>query len=199
MIDIFLTAYIIIIILMLAITFGLYKLAMHFIKFKTAVRAATAAVLLAELAIILSAGYWLYENPRATDPEYDRGTCSVVLYNTTDTAVESVSVWIGENMHLADTATDIQPGEYRKLNIKTHAENLTEVVPPYNVYVGLTEDTSICVGYFGIDSGSFDVVKIVTSDDGGVLLEEETDTTSRLYLKALRKHGKNYNLMSWYD
>lgn len=153
------------------------------------------------MLISLKAGLWLYENPRIKDPDYIRSTYSIVMYNTTNVTIESMEISAGDNRVLIDTICSISPREYRKVNISTQESDLiNSIKPPYNVYVALPNniDTELCVGYFGIRTGGFELVNIVL-DASNRIVFEEVEHSSKEYIKALRFHRKDQDLLSWYE
>lgn len=146
-------------------------------------------------------GIWLYENPRVTDPNYNRSIYSIVVYNTTDIPVDSMEVVVGENRLFFQSIDDIEPKEYRKVNISTEeSEFIDAIEPPYNVYLRECNNinTEICVGYFGIRTGGVELVNIVHNNEKNIILEQE-EHSSRKYIRILRLHRKNQNLLNWYD
>ena len=157
-----------------------------------------AAIIIAVIG--LRAGIWLYENPRINDPDYIRSTYSIVAYNTTDITIESIEVFAGDNKVLLETIYDISPKEYRKINISTQESELIDSIrPPYNVYIAGSNDinTELCVGYFGIRTGGFELVNIIY-DENDKIVFEKADHSSKEYIKTLRLHRKDQDLLSWY-
>ena len=146
-------------------------------------------------------GMWLYENPRVTDPNYNRSMYSIVVNNTTDISIDSLEVFAGENRLFVQSIDDIKPKEYRKINIPTYESDFIDsITPPYNVYIRERNNinTEICVGYFGIRTGGVELVNIAYNDEKNIILEQENHLSQK-YIRTLRLHRKNQNLLSWYD
>ncbi len=208
MVDIFLVVFFVFIIFGSGIILGIYKLMSWLLKktpFKdkgiSIMRVFISIVSIAFFIINLRIGVWLYENPRITDPDYNRAIYSVIIYNSTDTEIDGLEICAGDNRILAQTVDDIQPREYRKINIPTHkSEFIDSIAPPYDVYVRKKGDlsTEICVGYFGIDTGGTEVVSVLLNNKNNIVLEKEAHS-SKKYDKVYRLDRKDQDLVSWYD
>lgn len=208
MISLFMIAYILFLIIGCGIIFGIYKL-IGFILKKMSFRKTGIKILRIFITIIsllfffisLKIGIWHYENPSITDKDYNRAIYSVTIYNSTDIEIDGLEICAGENRIPAQTVDDIQPKEYRKINIPTHESSFVDSIkPPYNVFVREAGDINneICVGYFGIGTGGTELVNLILDDENNIVLEKE-DHSSGKYIKLLRKDRKDQDLLSWYD
>ena len=208
MVDILLVAFIIFMAVGSGIIFGLYKIVslilrkMSFNNWGIKVwRIIIAIVSLLFGVICLRIGIWNYKNPAISDPDYNRAIYSVIIYNSTDIEIDGLEVCAGDNRILAQTVDDIQPKEYRKINIPTHdSDFFRSIDPPYNVYVRVAEDINIemCVGYFGMSTGGVEAVSVMLDDENNILLEK-MDHSSNSYIKIYRMNRKDQDLLSWYD
>jgi hypothetical protein len=158
----------------------------------------TAVILIIIGICGIKTGRFLYKNPSITDPDYDRGTYSVLLYNNTDKEIYNIDILAGENKVLFCTVDVLEPKEYKKINISTHeSEFIDSLTPSYNVYVR-NGNEDLCVGYFGIDTGGFELIDIDEDISGTIAFTQESHSTYR-YLKYLRKHNRDQDQVSWYD
>ncbi len=208
MIDIFFSSFIFLLLLVLITILCTYRIISKKLHKTKSVdknirilRGVTGIIVVFVGIIAFRIGIWLYENPRVTDPNYNRSIYSVVVYNTTDIPIDRMEVVVGENRLFFKSIDDIKPQEYRKVNILTEESNFIDTIePPYNVYVREPNNinTEICIGYFGIRTGGVEVVNIVHNDEKNIILEKENHS-SRKYIRILRLHRKNQNLLNWYD
>lgn len=147
----------------------------------------------------LNIGNYLYRNPQITDPNYDRGTYSVVLHNKTDKEINGIDISVGANKLFVTTVNNIKSGEYRKVNISTHLSDfINSILPPYDVYVKNENGTEICIGYFGIDTGGIELISIESDEDGNTGLNQAKHSSNE-YVKIRRMDRKNQKIMTWYD
>lgn len=206
--DIFLICFVITLIAVSGIIFGIYKL-MSGLLYKSEFKNKGMKILqiiigvsvIAFVIMSLKIGMWLYENPRVTDPNYNREIYSVVIYNMTDITIDCVEVCVGDNRLLVQTVNDVQPREYRKINISTHESDFIDSIqPPYNVYIKVPHiiDTELCVGYFGIRTGGVELINIIQENENSIILEKENHS-SKEYIRILRLHRKNQNLLNWHN
>ena len=164
-------------------------------------RIAVGLSIIVFLIISCKIGIWLYENPRVTDPNYDRRIYSIVLYNTTDVAVDDLEICVGDNRLLVQAVGNIRPKEYRKINISTHESDFIDLIhPPYNVYIRKSESANMefCTGYFGIGTGGVELVNIVQNNKSNIILEQENHS-SKEYIKVLKLHRTKQSLLNWYN
>lgn len=205
--DIFFIGFIIFFVITLIVIIGVYKIISLWLykrrykdKGMKILRIFTVIAVIIFMMISAKAGVWLYEHPRIKDPNYVSSTYSIVVYNATGVTIKSIDVFVGDNRILMDTIYDISPKEYRKINISTQeGELIDSITPPYNVYITEAENTyaELCVGYFGIRTGGFELVNIISNESNKITFEKEKHSSNE-YIKALRLDRKNQGLLSWY-
>lgn len=207
MIDIFLIGFILFLIVTSGMLIGLYKIISKLLYNRKCknhgmkiLRLFIGIAIIIFIVISVKAGRWLYENPRVKDPDYIRSTYSVVIYNSTNNAIESIDIMAGDNKVLIETVYGIQPKEYRKVNISTRESDfINSITPPYNVYVSVSNniDTELCVGYFGFNAGGIELVNVVFDNSNKTILEK-AEHSSKEYINVLRHHRRDQDILSWY-
>lgn len=131
---------------------------------------------------------------------YNRSVYSVVVLNDTDVVLDDIEVLYGDNDSEHNTVQKyctidcVESNQYKKVNIPTDDVGIE---PPYNVYISFPEKYGIdqmCIGYFGIDTGGFEIVKVSETVQG--FYSEVLSSKTNEYKKIYRWHRKNQNITS---
>ena len=135
----------------------------------------------------------LQTSPKPSDSIY-----TVVIHNETPYVIDECKTYTEfTERKLYSTEIDIQPGEYRKINI----EPISEFESTNNVYVEFYRDGEIIAkssaGYFSYAWGGFEVVKVNYDDENG-FTTQYYNSSSRYYNKLYRRHSKKPDEKSWF-
>ena len=151
------------------------------------------------MILLLGATFYMFIT---VSKDYNWEIYSVVVQNQTDEIINNISIFCGQDIKKPNTVenvgtiNDLQPKEYRKVNIPT-SNRLSKASVPYNVSVVL-EDFGIyeAAGYFGLETGGLAVLTI--SENNGVVSLNRIHEHDRLYRKISRRNNKNQSEISWY-
>lgn len=101
-----------------------------------------------------------------------------------------------ETVAVVGEINDLQPKEFRKINIST-SNPPQQAAVPYNVSVVLNEfETYEAAGYFGIETGGLAVLSILENES--TISLKRIHESERLYKKINRRNNQNQNELSWY-
>lgn len=133
--------------------------------------------------------------------DFNRAVYSVVVYNQTDQVLNNISILCGRDIKDLETVAvvgeinDLQPKEFRKINIST-SNPPQQADVPYNVSVVLNDfEIYEAAGYFGMETGGLAVVSIFENE--GVASLKRIYEHERLYKKVEKRHNRNQNELSW--
>lgn len=133
---------------------------------------------------------------------FNRAVYTVVVHNQTEKTLSNISIVCGRDIKTPKTVEvvgeidDLQPKEYRKINILT-SNRPKKASAPYNVNVVLNDFNIYEVaGYFGIETGGLAVL-LISENDGTISLKRIYEH-EHLYKKINRRNNQNQNELSWY-
>lgn len=159
-------------------------------------------IILCIALLILSILFGMSYNFSPINEDFNRAVYSVVVYNQTDQVLNNISILCGRDIKDPETVAvvgeinDLQPKEFRKINIST-SNPPQQAAVPYNVSVVLNEfEIYEAAGYFGIETGGLAVLSILENES--TISLNRIHESERLYKKINRRNNQNQNELSWY-
>lgn len=138
-------------------------------------------------------------------PIDDHDLYTVVFHNNTEEIIGHIKIYLsmGDDKVFYCEENDINPKEYRKINININSEKLSNIQSKsYNVDIEcISEDLKIAespIGYFTSEFGGFNVVEL-SKNNAEYVIQIKDDEKDRGYKQLRKRHYKNLYEMSWHD